>query len=295
MVSYPHRLQPRGKLLSASQSIAVIYHDIFDYPLKERELVLWEAGRKMRMTKGRPQIENCDGYCFIRGRKNLVNERLEKEAESRRKMDILSKAKTVLEENKNILMVGITGSLAMASAKKGSDIDLMVVTKHGTLWRTRLLTLWRLHVNKVNVRRAGSAVEKDKICMNIWMDENDLVLGSDTHNAYTAHELAQIVPVIDRDLVHKRLLAQNRWISEYWPNAVDPGFETEKSSSVGLSLLNRITEKIAYLMQTTYMRSKKTREIVTPTRAFFHPINWSLVVEKKLQERGVVSEQSKTS
>jgi len=90
-------------------------------------------------------------------------------------------------------------------------------------------------------------------------------------NIYTAHELAQIVPLLNRGEVHERLLASNRWIEDFWPSAVQL---TQPQSSLEPSLIGRMLKPAEFLLfraQLRYMRSKITSETVTPNRAFFHP------------------------
>jgi hypothetical protein len=174
----------------------------------------------------------------------------------------------------------------MANASKNSDIDLMVITKNNRLWQTRLKTLASLKRSGVAARRAGDANEKDRLCLNIWLDVADLLINQ--HNPYTAHELAQIVPLINRGKTYEKLLSANKWILDYWPNSVSIEYE---ASSIKLntkySILNTIFEKLVYLAQKVYMNRKKTREVVTPTRAMFHPMDWSKRVVRELEVRGV--------
>ena len=54
---------------------------------------------------------------------------------------------------------------------------------------------------------------------------------------------------------------------------------------VNMSLCNLLTstvEKMAFRIQYTYMQKKITREVVTPTRALFHPQDWGKVVFGRL-------------
>jgi len=267
----------------------LIYHDIFSFPLRRQEISRWKPG-KLRLRRGRPQISDRDGFVYLKGREHLIEERLKREQISKQKAKILSTFKEIFENDKFILMVGITGSLAMASAGEDSDIDLLLITKSGKLWTTRLKTLLRLKKMKV-VRSPKSKYEKDKLCLNMWMDEFDLVIDQKNRNAYTAHEVAQIVPLVNKENTYKRLLALNSWVLDYWPNAVqiqNSNLKIQNQNSKLKAQSSFLIEKAAYLLQRTYMARKITREVVTPTRAFFHPFDWSRKVAKELEDRGVV-------
>jgi hypothetical protein len=118
------------------------------------------------------------------------------------------------------------------------------------------------------------------------MDESDLVIKK--RNFFTAHEIAQIVPLVNKNKSYESFLYKNKWILEYWPGAVGiMGKELRiKEKKIGkpfihnsLFFILRLTEAFAYKLQYLYMRSKMTRETVTPTRAFFHPFDWSKFME----------------
>jgi predicted nucleotidyltransferase len=283
--------------LNEEHSIALLYHDVFGYPMRERELVKWEAGRALRLLRPKPRVMFKDGYFFLKGKGALVSARLHKEYISKEKMKLLARAKHIFEQSSGILMVGITGSLAMAAARGSSDIDLMIITKKGRLWSTRLKVLFSLLKNKIAIRRARVNKQADRLCLNIWMDEEDLSIES-PRNAYTAHELAQIVPLINRETTYERLLAANKWILDYWPNAIalrNFQFSTFNKKTNLLSFVSTLIEKSAYFLQRVYMAKKWTREVVTPTRAFFHPFDWSKKMVKELEMRGVLDKGQNSS
>lgn len=282
--------------LSEKASITLLYHDIFDYPIKERELEKWAPSGNLKLIKVKPRIEFSREFYYLKDREEIIKRRIERENASRMKMKILSRAKPVFEGISDILMVGITGSLAMSAASGQSDIDLIIITKRKRLWGSRLRALLSLIKHKIAVRRAGVNKEGDKLCLNIWMDESDLIINE--RNAYTAHELAQIVPLINRENAYERLLAANKWILDYWPNSVASSMKyvaREKQIHSTFYFLHATFEKLAYLLQCLYMSRKITREVVTPTRAFFHPFDWSKKVNQELERRGVLDKNAKSS
>jgi hypothetical protein len=90
--------------------------------------------------------------------------------------------------------------------------------------------------------------------------------------------LAQIVPLVNKDQAYEKLLFKNKWILKFWPNAVRiSSLKFKNFSSKG-----NLIEKLAYKLQYYYMKKKMTREVVTPTRAFFHPQDWGRIVKLRL-------------
>ncbi len=254
----------------------LLYHEIFDFPLKKDELVKWRAGFGKTSHKSR-EIKVKAGYCFFAGQEKLVLQRKLREKYSKEKMKIAERAANHLKKIPTVKMVGVTGSLAMMNAKDESDIDLMVVTSRNCLWMTRLASIILLKLYGMKLRKASVRDEKDMVCLNIWMDEKDLKINK--RNAYTAHEIAQIVPLINKKKTYESLLWENGWILKFWPNAV--GIQKLKEKLGNTKSKPFIFEKLAFKVQYLFMKNKITRETVTPTRAFFHPFDWGEVVKRR--------------
>jgi hypothetical protein len=125
----------------------------------------------------------------------------------------------------------------------------------------------------------------------MWLDESDLIWSKKDRNLYTAHEIAQIVPLIDKEKTYERFLWKNKWILDFWPNSIrlqDTKILRYKDTRAknlvsGIQyLISKPIEKICYQLQLKYMKKKITREIITPTRALFHPQDWGKIVLKRL-------------
>src|SRR3972149_6335993 len=117
---------------------SIYYHDIFDFPLNSDDLIKWSCRAGSRFAR-KVEIVNKSGYFFVKGRGSLIAKRLLRERVSKKKLEIARKASRILSFVPTVKMVAGTGSLAMANATRESDIDLMIVTKKGALWTTRLL------------------------------------------------------------------------------------------------------------------------------------------------------------
>lgn len=286
------KLERREKL-SSEEISSLIYHDIFDYPLTLAELIKWEAGAKISPNHKPLAISRKSGYYFLSEREGLIYKRLLRQRISERKLQIAKKAAKILSFIPTVKMVGLTGALAMQNSDEGSDIDLLIITQKGTLWTSRLITLIALIVLRIPTRKFGDKNQKDKLCLNMWMEETDLLWDRKDRNIYTAHEIAQIVPLVNKDNTYEKFLWKNKWILEYWPNSVRvTELHSDKVTkkivflvSGTLYLCNYVTlafEKIAFKFQYLYMRKKITREVITRTRALFHPNDWGKFVLTRL-------------
>lgn len=161
------------------------------------------------------------------------------------------------------------------------------------LWSSRLLVYFVLRTMHYVLRKPQIENERDALCLNMWLDQTSLVWNKNDRNIYTAHEIAQIVPLINKNKTYEKFLYLNRWILDYWPNSVKiRKINIENRNKLKFSkfkYLNfisdfglRASNFIAFRMQYVYMYKKITREVVTPTRAIFHPNDWGKVVMAKL-------------
>jgi len=280
---------PDNEFLGKSETLSILYHDIFDYPLNAKEIIKWRVGKRgLPLFKKTQEILNKDGLYFLKGRENLLYKKTLRERISSRKIKIAKKNASLLAKIPTIKGVFITGALAMKNAEEESDIDLMILTKRNCLWTTRLATYVVLRIMNYAVRKPNDENQKNKLCLNIWLDESALSWDKKDRNIYSAHEITQASPIVDKENIYQRFLQKNRWILDYWPDAVRVNNELQIMNYaknplyVILNSLFLMIEKLAFKLQYLYMKPKITREIVTLHKAIFHPRNWGEAVLRKL-------------
>lgn len=265
--------------LDKPSRFALIYHSIFDYPLTFSELIKWRPNpEKVEKYSLDGSFVSKDGFTILAGREGGIYKRELRRRISKRKMVIAEKTARVLRIIPTIKMIAVTGSLAMESANAESDIDFMVVTQKGTLWTTRLFAYVTLFFARIPTRKAGNNFQNDRLCLNVWLDESDLVWHK--RNFFTSHEIAQIKPLLNRAETYEKFIYKNRWIGKFWPNALKIKV-ANAASKKSFSPLT-VFEGFARTFQLLYMKNKVTRETVTATRALFHPIDWSEQVRDHL-------------
>ncbi len=288
----------RSKKLSEAEKLSVRYHNIFDFPLSFSDLVKWRTSENVKKIKSNLKIDTKGGYYFIAGNSASIYKRQLHTRISKRKLLLAQKVANIISHIPSVRMVAVTGSLAMQNSKEESDIDLMVVTGHGKLWTTRLFVYILLGLFRIEKRRPNDKIEKDKLCLNIWLDEKDLGWKSKQRNLYTAHEIAQIVPLVNKDESYEKFIFKNKWILDFWPNSVEKKYMVYKRSLASqgsgskshrgkdqyttYNILNSWLENVCFQIQYKYMKPKMSRESVTPTRALFHPQDWSSIVLQRL-------------
>jgi hypothetical protein len=283
-----------AKSLNRKFKISILYHNYFDYPLTKSELKKWSAGNAFSVNSSFDiSIDSSSNCYFLKGRQGLLKKRLLRERYSKKKLKIAEQWVKYFRLIPTVKMVAVTGSLAMKNARSGADIDFMIITKSGSLWSTRILTLLFLLIIGAPLRLANKKKENNLLCLNLWMDESDLAFKDKDQNAYLAHEIVQIIPLINRNKTYERFIFKNSWARSYWPNAL-VGFPDKVKNCPNNPLVNPLSfillflEPLSRWVQFHHIKPRRTREIVTPTRAMFHPCDWGSKIAKYLHKNGIL-------
>ena len=269
--------------LGYSEKVSLVYHDIFKFPLTKSDLAFWKPKFKLNISK--LSFSKKGGYYFVEPHAGYIDTRLANESESLKKLTILNSFIRLFEKFPFILFVGITGSLAMKNASKNSDIDLMIISRKNRLWLTRLLLTIYLKVKHIKTRKPGSKSERNKLCFNLWLDEKSLNWTGDK-NIYTAHEILQIKPVVNKEEIYQRFISENSWYKAYWHDkrSLPVTYKTDRieSSLNVFDFLLDVFNFIAFVGQYLFMLSRMTTEKVNLNTAVFHPTDWSKIVKEKI-------------
>lgn len=269
----------------------LVYSDIFNYPLTINQIYKFLIGSN-EITKDKiskeikkiKSVSNLKEFFFLKGRENIVYQRIEREKESKKKLLLAKKAASCLSVIPKILLIGLSGNLAMNNAKKDDDIDFFIITEKDSIWLARFLSIWTLDVLGLRRKRIDKKVS-NKICLNMFVDEDALNFNSRNHDLYTAHEITQMVPLFERKNMYKRFLHMNKWVVKYLPNSLNiqklnrelSGNKIYKSRQhINILLLNYLVIFLEFFtkkIQLWYMRKHKTTEIITDKFLAFHPFN----------------------
>jgi hypothetical protein len=217
----PERSEPAAGPLAADDREAVLraailrtlaYADLFDWPLTPAEihrfLPIGASATEVEATvaSSRTDWTPVNGFVVLRGRESLVAIRRRREAASARIWLTALRAARAVGAMPFVRLVAVTGSLAVNAAESDADVDLFVVTADGRLWLTRAATI---AVGRV-ARPAGVT-----LCPNYLLAETALEL--DQQDRFTAHELAQMIP-ISGGATYRDLLERNAWYRAFLPN-----------------------------------------------------------------------------
>jgi len=195
------------------------YADVFDYPLTADEVHRYLIGARTSrgtirglLSDGRlvPHTLSRRGrYFTLAGHESTVETRRSRAHSAAVLWRKAIQYGRLIGGVPFVRMVAVTGALAMDNLAD-DDIDYLIVTEPGRLWLCRALV--------VAVVRSA-AMRGIELCPNYFISENALEL--EERNLFTAHEVAQMVPLAGLD-TYQRLRQLNRWSDAYLPNADGP-------------------------------------------------------------------------
>lgn len=276
---------------------SLIYADIFHFPLtdaelwhyliSERNITRREFSSSLHTLLKKKMIGCTDGYYHLPTRTRDVPRRRYRAKASKKKLLIARRVALRIAGIPTVFFVGVSGSLAMSNAGKADDIDLFIITKTNRLFTTRLMVL--LLLEKMGIRRKRNEKYVDnKICVNLLIDESEFIWPIRQRDVYTAHEIAQLIPLFDREQTYERFLLANPWVKKFLPNAKMKQFSHPREQKISLwvqVLCHAPVELPVRVMQIYYLRQHQTNENVGKTKLFFHPLNYRLKVLRLLSLR----------
>lgn len=282
---------------------ALAYSDIFDFPLNDSEIYKFYVGKKpcfwktivktLSELKGNKLIES-DGrmHCLSKQRRQIFSVRKKREKESKVKMKKALLYARLIGLIPQVLVVGISGSLASCNAQKTDDIDFFIITSRNSLWIARFFVATTLLIFGQK-RGRFAVVATDKICPNMFLSEDALGFRGEDKNLFIAWEIIQLKVLINKKNTYERFLLANLWISDFLPNALnfknlESKILSSQLSKASLGHFNPFTaffNRVFFLAQFAYMERHIKNEEVRRDIAKFHPVDKKYPILKLFELR----------
>ncbi|MDO9027280.1 MAG: hypothetical protein Q7U68_00210, partial [Candidatus Roizmanbacteria bacterium] len=219
-----------------------------------------------------------------------------------------------------IKLVGLSGSIAMMNASENDDIDLFIITEKNRLFTARLIALALAQL--LDLRRARDSAtqifqktnktekfafasshrHKNKVCLNLFFDENNLKVPKFKQTEFVGHEVLQMKPIINKNYTYEKFLKANLWVYDIFPNSswIMSKVKSQKSkiqvksqnyfknfklltlTSNFLLLTFNFIESILKNLQLTLINRHRTTELISNFQLWFHPDDF----EKKIKKLG---------
>lgn len=259
------------------------YADIFDYPLLFDEIWRFLIAEKPKSSKIvsqtipklTSQVSQQQNFFVLKGREHIIEKRLTREKESKKKITRATSIAALLSHIPTVLFIGISGNVAVKNADANDDIDFFIITKTNTLWLTRFLVITLLTMLG-KARRKGQKNVANTYCVNMLIDQRSLAFPKEKHNLYIAHEVTQVLPLVNKAQTYEAFLSANKWVKTFLPNKIT--YIKKPYTDLSRKSLFCLLEPLARFVQLLYMKRYKTKEIVSDRYLAFHPNDYTNVI-----------------
>lgn len=212
-------------------------------------------------------IIKTDGEYFFLQKKDLLNRKQKIELDDFKKVEAKLFVK-MASKIPFIKAIALTGSAAVGNAAKEDDLDFMLICQNNTLWLTRFLLILLIKFKK----KRPKLNEPGGWCINLLLDEGDLILEEKKRGLYEAYEILQMKFVFDRDEYEKYFLNANNWLKKYLFYYDSYKFKKYFLKKESFSLINQFF----FFIQKIYRLVIFGREnfSLSSTQAFFNDIKF---------------------
>lgn len=195
---------------------AVLYFDIFKYPLTRNELFENSAIfiSKQQFLTELDTLLNLgilkQSQDFILSLERTEDDILKRTNGNRGAEKIMPVAMEYSRKIANypfVESVCLSGGLSKNYYDEKGDIDYFIVTKPGRLWICRTLLIARFKLLPKNLKKFW--------CTNYFISSDNLAIPD--VNVFTGTELAYLIPTVNYD-VYKKILEKNNWYKKMFPN-----------------------------------------------------------------------------
>ncbi|MEK7665446.1 MAG: hypothetical protein AAB337_01030 [Patescibacteria group bacterium] len=273
----------------------VAWFSLFEFPVTSFEIWKWliEPLTPYRLEQVTEVLETSDwlfqrveregGFFILSNVRELTALRHRRFIFASRKYHCLQRALIYLSRIPSIRAVIACNTLAWSNTKSESDIDLFVITRAGTLWLTRLLTIAPFALFG---RRPATGVI-DPFCFSFFVSETHRDFSSlrlHKSDLYLAQWIRSCVPLFDHGLF-EYFVHENGWVNGLFPNSFGVRlasarrvYKPTNCHAIGKRVGRNIFESLARILQRRRLPSElqsvanlDTRVIVTDDMLKFHP------------------------
>jgi len=174
-----------------------------------------------------------DNY-LLTGPEDVIASRTQREKISCEKLESAASFATVLSKLVPFVQtVAVTGSVAYGSAGKWDDVDLFILTERKRLWLSAFLMLIQIRLYKILRLRPAHLLP---FCLSYIHDEEGFSAESRRNrtNPLFARELLKAKPIAGPKR-YRRILEENRWVSEFYSASYSETLKKFGNSSDGIS------------------------------------------------------------
>jgi hypothetical protein len=250
------------------------YYDIFNYPLKRKEIFRFLQARSAEENLMQHELDTLcheklifqfDDFFTIQNNPTLIDRRRKGNEEAKKFLPLARKQARRIASFPYVRAVMASGSLSKGYMDENSDLDFFIVTEPGRLWIARILLVMYKRIFLFNSHKY--------FCVNYFVDTQHMEI--EEKNLFTATELATVIPLYGGEYF-QTLFESNTWIKKFFPNHEPrPVHGVAQSKSNGVKKLMEGVINLSFpdhlnnfFMQLTLRRWKRLYQKDYPTAEF---------------------------
>ncbi len=210
----PHHHRIEGSQQEKNILLALLYFDLFQYPLTGEEIVQFAPGPltgdlQSTLTDliNRQIVYRFEDFYSLNSNPSLVERRMAGNVLAQKKMHTAKKFARLMASFPFVRGILLSGSISKGYMDEQSDIDYFIITESGRLWLVR--TAMALF------RRVFLFNSHNYFCTNYFVGNKNLEIGE--KNIFTAVETATLKPVYGKRPIYE-FQAANAWCNGFLPN-----------------------------------------------------------------------------
>jgi hypothetical protein len=194
----------------------LLYYDIFNYPLKCKEVFNFlgtnsiteaDVQHTLEMLVKDTVVFRFNDLYSIQPHESNIHRRLTGNKEAEKYLSIARQKAKLISKFPFVRAVLASGSLSKGYMDERSDIDFFIITASKRLWIARTLL--------VMYKRLFLKGSHKHFCVNYFVDEDHLEI--EEKNLFTATELATVLPLYGAEQ-YTKLIKTNHWLKGFFPN-----------------------------------------------------------------------------
>lgn len=191
--------------------------------------------------KLKKNIDRKNGFYFLSGREGIIRTRIQKKKLADEKLRKSKRILSFISALPFVSFVAISGSMGIGNPDRKSDIDLLVIVKHGRIWTARaFLTFFALAFDAYR----HSDKTDNRLCLNHYITEHSLAI--DFGNLYKAQEYINLFPVAGDITLYKKFIDANiNWLDQY----IYFNFENSMNKNLYFMCQSKISSAIKKTME----------------------------------------------
>ena len=194
---------------------ALLYFDIFDYPLKREEIKKFMASSPNGEFDRQFNDLINSGYINQVGRdfygiapeQSNASRRIKGNLLAEKKMKSARRMSRLISYFPFVRCIMLSGSISKGFMEANSDVDFFIITAPKKLWIARTLLILFKRLFLLNSRKL--------FCVNYFLDSESMEI--EEKNIFTAIECATLIPTYNSEY-YTKFWNENSWVSNYLPN-----------------------------------------------------------------------------